>query len=156
MKRLTAVVTAVASAGLATAAIGIGMLPALAATHPASHVTVHKARHQVARAKAARQAPDPVRILSQYDRGQYASIVQCQGVKVPPPLHLRKAGTPLTLSGTKPSAAITRALAKRGPYKTVYTCTIVVKKKVPAKPVTVNTGFGGAAGSVSTHHPRTH
>lgn len=153
MKRLTAVVTAAASAGLAAAAIGVG-IPAFAATHPAGHATAHKAQHQVTRAKTARQASDPVLILSQFGRGEYVSIVQCHGVKVPPPLRLRKAGSPLTLVGTKPSAAETKAIAKPGPYKTVYTCTIVVKKKTPVKRhVTVSTGFGGAASSVSRHHP---
>jgi hypothetical protein len=176
MKRLTAVVTAAASTGLATAALGIGMLPALAsaqtAARPVSSTTAHAAQ---------------VRIPSQYGSGQYVSVVNCQGGQVPPPVRLRQPNTPLHLTGTAPTPAVTKAMATRGRYKTVYTCTVVVQKQVPApagkggglkqcelgqgggtgnggmgkngssachKPVTLNTGFGGAAGPVAGHHPR--
>lgn len=167
MKRITTVATAAGSAGLAAAAIGLGMLPALAASHPA--------------VQARGQAPVPAQIVSQTGAGQYVSVVSCQGKEVPPPVHLREANTPLRLTGGTPSYAVTKAMAVPGRYKTVYTCTVVVKQAVPThagkggglnkcelgkgaagkggmgschRPVTLNTGFGGEAGPVSAHHPR--
>jgi hypothetical protein len=48
-------------------------------------------------------------------------------------------------------------LTKPGGYKTVFTCTIVVKKRVPKRfhlrKVIISTGFGGEAGSVARRHP---
>jgi hypothetical protein len=134
---------------------------------------------QVARAEPATA---PVSIPSQYGSGQYVSVVNCQGGQVPPPVRLQQPNTPLHLTGTAPTPAVAKAMATRGRYKTVYTCNLVVQKQVPVpagkggglkpcelgqggagggkngaachKPVTLNTGFGGAAGSVSAHHPR--
>lgn len=182
MKRITAIVTAASASGaLAIAAVSAGMLPASASTsapaRPAAQAVTHTAAHPVKRqiarkARAARaKAASPVRILSQYGNGQYVSVVHCQSGRVPPPLHLRKSGVPLHLAGQQPSATVTRSL---GQYKPVYRCTLVIKKK-PVTPgkgggikpcehvrpgthgkchVTLNTGFGGAAGSVKGHRPR--
>jgi hypothetical protein len=122
-----------------------------------------------------RRPVDPVRNVSQYASGTYVSIVTCHGNGAPPPLRLNAPGTPLTLSGTGPSAGVLQALAKPKAYKNVYTCTIVIKQRVPRPPkaaphkcelgvsgmqspvchgtVTLNTGFGGAAGAVARHHP---
>lgn len=225
MKRLTAVVTAAASTGLATAALGMGMMPAFASTQAAArpissmaahaahvaHVAhlAHTAGHGQAaqhgnaarrgQAAAHKQAPGstvsrqiaravpataPVHIPSQYGSGQYVSVVDCQGAQTPPPVRLAQPNTPLHLTGTAPTPAVAKAMATRGRYKTVYTCTVVVQKQVPTpagkggglkqcelggtgsgstgksgssachKPVTLNTGFGGAAGPVAGHHPR--
>lgn len=187
MTRLTAMVTvAAASAALATAAVGTGMLPASAAAHPTAHRVAYQAAHRVDR-QIARSMPgaragknslpvtaSPVQINSQYGSGQYVSVVDCQSRQAPPPVRLQAPQTPLRLTGTVPSLAVARAMATRGRYKTVYTCTLVVKKEIPRTPgkgggirpcehartakgkcrVTLNTGFGGAAGSVSGHRPR--
>lgn len=180
------VTVAAASAALATAAVGTGMLPASAAAHPAAHQVAQQAAHRVDRqiarkmpgARAAKDprlaAPDPVQINSQYGSGQYVSVVDCQGKQTPPPVRIQAPQTPLRLTGTKPSFAVARAMATQGRYKTVYTCTLVVKKEIPRAPgkgggikscehprtakgqcrVTLNTGFGGAAGAVTRHRPR--
>jgi hypothetical protein len=86
---------------------------------------------------------------------------------------LETPNTPLRLSGTKPTPAVGREMASPGVYRPVYTCTIVVEKKIPRSPgkgggiklcqhvrsahgkchVTLNTGFGGAASTVSRHRP---
>lgn len=163
MKRLSVVVTAAtASAALAAAAIGTGTLPASAAAHPSARVATHQADHRTARKLPGGRTGkpllgDPVRIVSQYGRGQYVSVVRCHGEKVPPPVHLRQGRTPIRLTGGKPTSAVLKATAQRGRYSTVYTCTIVVKKKKLSSPVrrivTVNTGLGGAAHSVSRHRP---
>ena len=106
----------------------------------------------------------PTTIGSELGGGKYVTVVHCQGVDSPPPVTLGKPGTPLTVNGTGPSAAILAMIKKPGPYKTIYTCTVTVKERVPAKPrpkvkkgceiksggrtrctkpVTLNTGFGG-------------
>ena len=41
---------------------------------------------------------------------------------------------PLTVTGAGPSAAVFKMLNQADPYKDVYTCTVLVKEKVPAKP----------------------
>jgi len=73
-------------------------------------------------------------IASELDGGKYVTIVSCHGVDSPPPVRLAKPGTPLTVSGVGPSAAIFKMLKQADPYKNIYTCTVVVKEKVPAKP----------------------
>lgn len=180
MKRITAIVTGASASGvLAIAAVSAGMLPASASTaRPASaHAQAHAVKRQIARkassAKTARagKADSPVRIVSQYNSGQYVSVVHCQKGQVPPPLHLRKPGVPLHLAGEQPSPSVARSL---GQYKPVYRCTLVIEKKpfIPGKgggikpcehvkpmahgkcEVTLNTGFGGRAGSVKGHRPR--
>jgi hypothetical protein len=137
MNRVTAVAAMLATAATATmAAATIG--PALAAPRPsAAHPAAHaSAAH--ANASAAQQAKLasllPTEIASEFDGGKYVTIVQCQGVDSPPPVRLGQPGTPLTVSGVGPSAAIFKMLKQADPYKNVYTCTVLVKEKVPAKP----------------------
>lgn len=180
MTRITAFVTvAAASAALATAAVGTGMLPAFAAARPAAHSAARGIERQIARKMPGARigtmpSADPVRITSQYRSGQYVSVVTCEGAQVPPPVRLRVKGTPIRVSGNQPSAVVARAIARPGRYKTVYTCQVVVEKEVPPAPgkgggikpcerykgtiskchVTLNTGFGGAAGSVARHRVR--
>jgi hypothetical protein len=144
MNRVTAVAAMLATAATATmAAATIG--PALAApsplaAHPAAHAKTTTAHAGTAHANenAARQAKLasslPTEIASEFDGGKYVTIVQCQGVDSPPPIRLGQRGTPLTVSGVGPSAAIFKMLKQADPYKNVYTCTVLVKEKVPAKP----------------------
>lgn len=190
MNRVTAVAAMLATAATATmAAATIG--PALAAprplaAHPAAHAKTTTAHASTAHASTVQQAKLasflPTEIASEFDGGKYVTIVSCQGVDSPPPIHLAKRGTPLTVSGVGPSAAIFKMLKQADPYKNIYTCTVLVKEKVPAKPraavtkriaahkvhgceiatgggtrctkkVTLNTGFGGLAPQVKRHHP---
>jgi hypothetical protein len=144
MNRVTAVAAMLATAATATmAAATIG--PAVAAprpmaAHPAAHAKTTAAHASATQAKetAARQAKLasflPTEIASEMDGGKYVTIVRCQGVDSPPPVHLAKPGTPLTVSGVGPSAAIFKMLKQADPYKNVYTCTVLVKEKVPGKP----------------------
>lgn len=191
MNRVTAVAATLATAAAATmaaATIGPAMAaPRSAAGHPAAHVrsaTAH-ARTAPAKATAKRATPAsslPTEIASELDGGKYVTVVRCQGVDSPPPVHLGKPGTPLIVSGGGPSSAISKMLKQADPYKDVYTCTVLVEEKVPAKPraavtkkiaahkvrgceiatggstrctkkVTLNTGFGGLAPQVKQHHP---
>ncbi|HVT69202.1 MAG TPA: hypothetical protein VHF26_15735 [Trebonia sp.] len=181
MKRvITVTATLAVAAGAATSA---AVVPALAAQRPA-------AAHHAAQAKAAgpaRPAPqaapnsgaansDAVNIGSELD-GKYVTTVSCHGTDTPAPITAGQPGTPLTVHGTGPSAAILSMLAKPNSYKTVYVCTVVVRQKpvvaapaavceiggttrpmpangrCTAKKVTLNTGFGGEAGKVAAHHP---
>ncbi|MGH3210919.1 MAG: hypothetical protein ACRDNO_24500 [Trebonia sp.] len=190
MNRVTAVAATLAMAAAATMAATIG--PAMAAprstaAHPVAHAKTTAKRASTTAAKAARQAKLPgflpTQIASELDGGKYVTVVTCQGVDSPPPIHLAKSGTPLTVSGGGPSAAIFKMLKQADPYKNVYTCTVIVKEKVPGKPsaavtkkivahkvrggcefatgggtrctkkVTLNTGFGGLAPQVKHHHP---
>lgn len=179
MKRLTAVVTAAAtSAALAAAAIGTEMPSASAAARPSAAAARsagaagHEVQRQIARTMPGEQIGKPVpggpvQIVSQYGPGQYVSVVNCQGQQVPPPVHLQAPNTPLQLQGVKPSYAVALAMAMPGRYKTVYSCTLVVKRETQTpvarvakvgkggglKHVTLNTGFGGESRSVFRHHP---
>jgi hypothetical protein len=85
------------------------------------------------------------------------TTVSCSSTVTPPPVRVGVPGAPLTLSGTGPSAGAPTRLKKPGGYKTVFTCIIVVKKRVAKKfhlrKVIISTGFGGEAGSVARHHP---
>lgn len=151
MNRVTAVAALLATAATATmAAATIG--PALAvsrplAAHPAAHAkttttTAHASTAHASTAHANESAAQqaklasflPTEIASEFDGGKYVTIVQCQGVDSPPPVRLGQRGTPLTVSGVGPSAAIFKMLKQADPYKNVYTCTVLVKEKVPAKP----------------------
>lgn len=159
-------------AAMAGTMVAAATIPALAAPRP---VAAHPAKHAE---QAAAPGPgfQPTTTGSELDGGKYVTVVHCQGVDSPPPVTLGKPGTPLTVHGTGPSAAILAMLKKPGPYKTIYTCTVTVKVKVPArpkpvakvkkgceiksggrarctKPVTLNTGFGGEAQQVEDHHP---
>ncbi len=137
MNRVTAVAAMLATAATATmAAATIG--PALAAprpsaAHPAAHASAAHANESAAQ-QAKLASLLPTEIASEFDGGKYVTIVQCQGVDSPPPVRLGQPGTPLTVSGVGPSAAIFKMLKQADPYKNVYTCTVLVKEKVPAKP----------------------
>jgi hypothetical protein len=194
MNRVTAVAATLATAAAATmaaATIGPAMAaPRSVAAHHAAHAKTTTARARSTPAKAtAKQVTQakpanslPTEIASELDGGKYVTVVRCQGVDSPPPVHLGKPGTPLIVSGGGPSAAISKMLKQADPYKEVYTCTVLVEEKVPAKPraavtkkiaahkvrgceiaaggstrctkkVTLNTGFGGLAPRVKQHHP---
>jgi hypothetical protein len=198
MNRVIAVSATLATAATATMVAVATIVPAMAAPRPAAaHSVTHekttahaktstqakaaaqaKARAQAkAQAKATAQraklpVSPPTEIGSELDGRKYVTVVRCQGVDSPPPINLAKPGTPLIVSGVGPSAAILKMLQKPNPYKTIYTCTLVVRMKV-AKPkkahktgceimtggrkgcktVTLNTGFGGLAHQVTGHHP---
>jgi hypothetical protein len=143
MNRVTAVAATLATAAAATmAAATTG--PAVAAprsvtAHPAAHAKSTTAHPSTAQAKTTAQQAKltsflPTEIASELDGGRYVTIVSCHGVDSPPPVHLAKPGTPLTVSGVGPSAAIFKLLKQADPYKDIYTCTVLVKEKVPAKP----------------------
>lgn len=199
MKRIPVVMAAVAaSAALATAAVGAaGTLPALASSRPqAGHAKAESVRHQLALAKAAKAEKavtaakarktgkpagnaDPVMIISQYDSGRYVTVVTCNGATVPGPVQLNHPRTPLRVTGANATPATVSALAKPRVYKKIYSCTVIVEKKVPApagkgsgcelpgvavshgkgagacgeRRVTLNTGFGGMSQPVARHHP---
>lgn len=111
-----------------------------------------------AKAKAkADPADPPIAFATEFRGGQFVTLVSCSSKVTPPPVRVGVPGAPLTLSGTGPSAGAATLLKKPGGYKTVYTCTIVVKKRVQKKihlrKVRISTGFGGKAGSVGRHHP---
>lgn len=205
-----AAIGAAATAVIAIAAVSAtGVMPALAGARSAPHRVADRAAHGAvttalttatgkahpATAEKARKPPktekatskdhrgkaaDPVRIVTQYASGTYVTVVTCTGAHVPPPIHIGAPGTPLTAHGTGPSAGVLRTLSKPKGYTTVYTCTVVVKKRVPAvtakrvceipgsasgsgsssgrtgvcrRTVTISTGFGGKAPSVARHHP---
>jgi len=189
MNRVTAVGVTLATAVTATMAAAVTIVPAMAAprpaaAHPAAHARI-KATAPHARTTAQRATTTsslPTEIASELDGGKYVSIVHCQGVDSPPPVHLGSPGTPLIVNGVGPSAAVFKMLKQQDPYKNIYTCTVLVKEKVPgkAKPavpkkvaahkagceiaaggggrtctkkVTLDTGFGGRARQVRNHHP---
>jgi hypothetical protein len=185
---LNRVIAVAATAVTATMAAAVAIVPAMAAprpaaAHPAAHARI-KAAAEHARTTAQRATTTsalPTEIASELDGGKYVTIVHCQGVDSPPPVHLGSPGTPLIVNGVGPSAAVFKMLKQQDPYKNVYTCTVLVKEKVPgkAKPavpkkvaahkagceiatgagrtctkkVTLNTGFGGLARQVRNHHP---
>jgi hypothetical protein len=143
MNRVTAVAATLATAAAATmaaATIGPAMAaPRSMASHPAAHAKTTTAHASSAPAKttALRAKPAsslPTEIASELDGGKYVTVVRCQGVDSPPPVHLGKPGTPLIVSGGGPSAAISKMLKQADPYKDIYTCTVLVEEKVPAKP----------------------
>jgi hypothetical protein len=133
-------------------------------------------------AKTGKTKIDPVTIVSQYGNGKYMSVLNCEGIDTPPPIRLKGPGTPLTLKGTGPSAGETKAMSNPKLYQKVYKCTIVLEEKslsvnkpecelstggpgsghpgggagsaICHQKITLNTGFGGEAASVASHHPR--
>ena len=182
------VIAAAATLAVGTAAIvaAATVVPAMAAprpaaAHPAAHARIKAAaEHARTTAQRANDSERPAdRVASELDGGKYVTIVQCQGVDSPPPVHLGSPGTPLIVNGVGPSAAVFKMLKQQDPYKNVYICTVVVKEKVPGKAksraeeggrpqgglrdrrrrqdctkkVTLNTGFGGLARQVRNHHP---
>jgi hypothetical protein len=177
MNRVTAVTAAVATATVAGAvAAAAAMAPAMAAARPvpahsAAHAktTVTHAKTTAVHAKTAKTGKTaktaktaaqggsnaPTVIDSELDGGKYVTVVRCQGVDSPPPVTLGKPDTPLTVHGQDPAATVVKALTKANPYKTIYTCTVVVQQKVPPKPKPTPhkpacefaTGTGGSGGS---------
>jgi hypothetical protein len=173
MKRVPAVVTALAASALAATAIGVATLPtqaaqaAQAARAPQATRAAQAAQRPVhQRAEEAKQV-ESVSVISQAQSGQYVSVVTCKGAATPPTVTVKAAGTALRVTGTT-IKAVTRPKA----YRTVYTCTVTVEKKLPVqtgkggglkcelgqmsqchKAVKLNTGFGGKASTVSKHRP---
>jgi hypothetical protein len=145
MNRVTAVAATLAAAAMAgTMVAAATIVPAMAAprpsaAHPAAHGKTSQDAKTGAQAKdaAARRAKTvsslPTEIGSNLDGGKYVTVVRCQGVDSPPPVRIARPGSPLMVSGAGHSAAILAMLKKPNPYKTIYTCTVVVKEKVPAK-----------------------
>jgi hypothetical protein len=175
-------VLALAAALAATATATVTILPAMAAPRPASAraavrqgagrpgtgrpaTVAGRPRAAATAQRAMAAAPPAVEIPSELDGGTYVTVVQCSGpVDSPPPVTLLKPGTPLTVHGGGSSSAVLRLLKKPAAYRTVYTCRVIVREKVPSPPakaakrtrprhVTINTGFGGMAPQVSLHHP---
>jgi len=173
---------AVAAAAAASLAAAAWMAPAFAATRPADHATpTRTAAHDTTNAHARRTLAHV--ITSDFgDGGKYVTVVRCAGTaSSPPPVRLARLDDPLTVRGARPTAAVVKLMAKPKAYKTVYTCTVIVKQRVPTKkkphpvakkscelgtgrgwgsrgrschPVIIlNTGFGGEAGPVASHHP---
>jgi hypothetical protein len=192
MNRVTAVAATLATAAAATmaaATIGPAMAaPRSVAGHPAAHAKTTTARGRSTPANTTAQRAKlttslPTEIASELDGGKYVTIVRCQGVDSPPPIHLAKPGTPLIVSGGGQSAQISKMLKQADPYKEIYTCTVLVEQKVPkprtavtkkiaahkvrgtgceiatggrarcTKKVTLDTGFGGRAPQVKDHRP---
>ena len=117
-----------------------------------------KAGHQAKpTAKTTAKTDPPITFDSEFGGGQFVTLVSCSSTVTPPPVSVGVPGAPLTLHGTGPSAGAATLLKKPGGYKTVYICTIVVKKhvtkKIHLRKVVISTGFGGEAGSVARHHP---
>jgi hypothetical protein len=164
-------VAAVAAATLAAAAV---MAPAFAASRPADHATLARAAAHGKTDHAARRTLADV-ITSDFGGGKYVTVVRCTGTaSIPPAVRLARRDDPLTVRGARPAAAVVKLLGQPKTYKTVYTCTVIVKEKVPpAKKgcelgpgrnwvsrwlscdhkVILNTGFGGEAAPVGSHHP---
>ena len=131
MNRVTAVAATLATAAMAAAAT---IVPAMAAPHPAAAAPAKPAKTTTTAAHAQLANSLPTQVASELDGGKYVTIVRCQGVDSPPPVHLAAPGKPLTVTGAGPSAAVFKMLNQADPYKDVYTCTVLVKEKVPAKP----------------------
>jgi hypothetical protein len=182
MNRVTAVAAALATAATAAMAAAATIGPAMAAPQPAAAANPATQAKTTTAQPAKTPALAPTQIASELDGGKYVTIVTCRGVDSPPPIHLGKPATPLIVSGTGPSATVFKMLKQQDPYKNIYTCTVLVKERVPATPrpavpkrvaahklaceivtvghgwactkkVTLNTGFGGLARQVKNHHP---
>jgi hypothetical protein len=150
MNRVIAVTTTLATTAMAgTMAAAAAGVPAMAAPRPAAAHPAAQAK-QAAHAKAAGaraataarskaaavQGPGslPTVIGSELGGGKYVTVVSCHGVDSPPPVTLAEPGTPLVVNGVGPSAAVLTMLEKPNPYKIIYSCTVTVREKVPAKP----------------------
>jgi hypothetical protein len=131
MNRVTAVAATLATATMAAAAT---IVPAMAAPHPAATAPAKPAKATTTTAHAKLASSLPTQVASELDGGKYVTIVHCQGVDSPPPVHLASPGAPLTITGGGPSAAVFKMLNQADPYKDIYSCTVLVKEKVPAKP----------------------
>ncbi len=145
MNRVTVATAALAMGAIAAAAT---IAPAMAAPRPAAARSVAHVRTTTAQAKAKAAAArakliaqqvqaarsQPAVIGSEEDNYKYVTVVSCQNTRTPPPIALGKPGTPLTASGVGPSAGVLKSLQQQNAYKTIFTCTVVVKEKVPPKP----------------------
>jgi hypothetical protein len=144
MNRISAVAATLTTAATLTAAVAATVAPAQASVPPAgpgsaahvrtiSRLTTAAKRARVTAQAAARAAANPsVSIGSETSGGKYVTVVHCSGGATPPPLKVGQPGTPLTASGTGPSAGLLAMLSKPNPYKTVYTCTVTVEEKTTA------------------------
>jgi len=190
MRRVIGAVAAAAAATIAAAAV---MVPAFAATGPAGRTALartalahtalaHTAAHGTTGHRAGGTLADV--ITSDFGAGgKYVTVVRCAGAgSAPPSVRLARRDDPLTVRGAHPAASVVALLGQARAYKTVYTCTVIVKERVPPakrKPprgatrscelgagrgwlgwwrschheVILNTGFGGEAGPVASHHP---
>lgn len=134
MNRVTVAAATLATAATATMAVAASVGPAMAAARPA-------AAHPAAHVRTSTTAPHtkaanflPTQTASEFDHGKYVTVVHCVGVDSPPPVHLGTGGVPLTVSGEGPSSAVFQMLKEADPYKTIYTCTVNVEEKTPARP----------------------
>ncbi len=159
MNRVIAVAATLATAAAAAGTMAATVVPAAAVPRPAAHPAPHSttghsttghsttgtqtAAAAPAKSAAAPGAEFPTTVIgSELDGGKYVTVVHCQGVDSPPPITLAKPATPLIVNGAGPSAAILKMLQKPNPYTTVYTCTVTVKEKKPAKPKVAAPGRG--------------
>ena len=119
--------------------------------------SLNRATTAVERARLAAGQPalpglSTANIAGETDGGKYLTVVHCAGVDTPPPIRIDRPGTPLTASGTGPSAGLLKMLSKPNPYKTVYTCTVNIELKVtvpvapPKKPHCELSPSGGTTG----------
>src|ERR1700722_18147814 len=149
MNRVLAVAV---TAATATMVAGVAIVPAMAAQRPAhartaataaakksgakaAGATTAESRAKLTARRSAASAPAPLQIASQLGNGQYVTVVQCHGsVKTPPPVEVGQPDAPLTVHGSGLSSGTLAAMKKPDAYKTVYTCTVVVKERVAAKP----------------------
>jgi hypothetical protein len=130
MNRVIAALTTIATAATATIAVAAAVAPALAAQRPVHARPAAHAKTAARHVKLPGMLPDE--IASEFGGGKYITLVHCSGrVTAPPPLRLAKHDAPLTVRGSGPEAAIIKMVAKPHAYKTIYTCTVVVKVKVP-------------------------
>jgi hypothetical protein len=151
MNRVIAVTATLATAAAVAGTMAATVVPAAAvprpaAAHPAPSASPghanpgHSGPGQSGTAAPAKPATAPGKVFpptvigSELDGGKYVTVVHCQGVDSPPPITLAKPATPLIVNGAGPSTAILKMLQKPNPYTTVYTCTVTVKEKKPAKP----------------------
>jgi hypothetical protein len=124
MSRVIAVTVTLVTAATATMVAAATVVPAMAAPRPTT------ARH----AAHATIADSMANEIGEVEGGKYVTVVHCQGVDAPPPIQLAKGNRLLAVNGAPLSAAVAGALNKPGAYKTVYTCTVVLKEDAPPTP----------------------
>jgi hypothetical protein len=134
MNRVTVAAAALATAATATMAVAATVGPAMAAPRPAAAQPAAHAKTSTTVPQAKTTNYLPTQIASEFDHDKYVTVVRCVGVDSPPPVHFGTGGVPLTVSGEGPSSAVFKMLKQADPYKTVYTCTVNVEEKTPAKP----------------------
>jgi hypothetical protein len=140
MNRVSAVAATLTAAATLTVAAAATVTPAhaavrLAGARPAHVRTIARTTTAAEQARliAEQAASDPsTAIAAESGDGKYVTVVRCSGESTPPPIKLGQPGTPLTASGSGPSAGLLALLSKPNPYKTVYTCTVAVEMKSTA------------------------